>query len=214
MAAMDARGESARDRAVRRVLAEVDALRAGARVTLVQSGDRPSVLAGPAVLAAEARPALNAWTPEAPHHSLALGIRLARELAGVTGTLIVVSDLMPESRGEAPPSAKATGDRHFERGLWVSVGASLPNVGITAAARTISPDQGRGVVSLTLVNHADAPARRRLSVALTGDGRRKRCSREKWTCRRERHRWRCRFRPACRPCAWRSPTTRCCATTT
>jgi hypothetical protein len=155
MAAVSPQGESARDRAVRRVLAEIDGLRAAARVTLVRSGDRPSVLAGPAALAAEARLALNAWTPDAPHHSLALGIQLARELAGTTGALIVVSDLASEPRGE----------KHFERGLWMAVGASLPNVGITAATRTLSPDEGRGTVSLTLVNHADAPARRRLSVS-------------------------------------------------
>ena len=56
MAAVNARGESARDRAVRRVLAELDRLGNRARVTLVESGDRPSVLAGPAALAVEARP--------------------------------------------------------------------------------------------------------------------------------------------------------------
>src|SRR3990170_5704620 len=82
MAAVNARGESARDRAVRRVLREVDRLGAGARVTLVLSGDRPSVLSGPAAFAVEARRALATWKPEASHHSLALGIRLARELAG------------------------------------------------------------------------------------------------------------------------------------
>ena len=52
MAAVNAGGESARDRAVRRVLAEIDRLPSGARVTLIQSGERPSILAGPAALAA------------------------------------------------------------------------------------------------------------------------------------------------------------------
>jgi hypothetical protein len=155
MAAVNARGESARDRAVRRVLAEVDRLGAGARVTLVLSGDRPSVLAGPAAFAVEARPALDKWKPEAPHHSLALGIRLARELAGRTGRLMVVSDMSQTS--------------HDVQGmLWVSVGEPLANVGITAAERTISPDEGRGAVSLTLGNYSDLPTHRRVSV-LTGD---------------------------------------------
>jgi hypothetical protein len=155
MAAVNARGESARDRAMRRVLAELDGRRAGARFTVVLSGDRPSVLAGPAVLAAEVRSALATWTPEAPHHSLALGIRLARELAGTTGTLMVVSDLTPDARGEGP----------FEGGLWVSTGEPLANVGITAAQRTRAPDGDRGVASLTLANHADAPVRRRVGVS-------------------------------------------------
>jgi hypothetical protein len=50
MSAVDARGESARDRAVRRVLAEIERLGSNARVTLVLSGERPSVFVGPAAL--------------------------------------------------------------------------------------------------------------------------------------------------------------------
>jgi hypothetical protein len=158
MAAVNAPGESARDRAVRRVLGEVDRLGAGARITLVQSGDRPSVLSGPAALAVEARPALDTWKPEAPHHSLALGLRLARELAGRTGRLMVMSDVTPSARGE--------GD--VDRALWVAVGEPLANVGITAAQRTLSPEDGRGAVSLTLGNYSDASARRRVSVSAGG----------------------------------------------
>jgi len=70
MAASDARAESPRDRGVRRVLAEVDRLGSGARVTLVKSGERPAVLLGPAAYAVEARPALDRWTPDGVHHSL------------------------------------------------------------------------------------------------------------------------------------------------
>src|SRR6185436_9258039 len=59
MAAVNARGESARDRAVRRVLDEIERLGKSARITFVTSGDRPSVLSGPAALAVAARPALD-----------------------------------------------------------------------------------------------------------------------------------------------------------
>jgi hypothetical protein len=156
MAARNAHGESARDRAARRVLAEVDRLGAGARVSLVLSGERPSVLAGPAAYAVEARPALERWKPEAAHHSLALGIRLARELAGASGRLMVVSDMPPGKDGEV------------ERALWVSVGEPLDNVGITAAERTLSPDEARGTISLTLANHSNRPAHRRLDVSADG----------------------------------------------
>ena len=71
MAAVNGAGESARDRALRRMLDELERRSSGARVTIVQSGERPSILAGPAVLAVEARTALASWMPEAPHHSLA-----------------------------------------------------------------------------------------------------------------------------------------------
>jgi Ca-activated chloride channel homolog len=155
MSAINAAGQSARDRAVLRVLAELDRLGSAARITLIVSGDRPSVLAGPAAYAVEARPALEKWRPEALHHSLALGIRLARELAARTGRVMVMSDLAPGVRGEG----------EIEGALWVSVGEAIANVGITAAERTLSPDQGRGAVTLTLGNYSDAPARRRVTVS-------------------------------------------------
>jgi hypothetical protein len=151
MAGVNARGESPRDRAVRRILEELDRLGNSARITLVESGDRPSVLAGPAAFAAEARPALDRWKPDAAHHSLALGLRLARELAGRTGRLMVMSDITPNAPAEDA--------------LWVSVGEPLANVGFTAAERTLSPAEGRGTVSLTLGNYSDSPARRRVSVS-------------------------------------------------
>ena len=154
MAAITAAGESARDRAVRRALAEIDRLGPGGRITLITSGDRPSVLVGPAAFALEARPALESWRPDALHHSLALGVRLARELAGRTGRLMVISDLAPDARGEG----------EIEGALWVSVGQPLANVGITAAERTLSPDEGRGVVSLTFGNYSDSASRRHLRM--------------------------------------------------
>jgi len=158
MSAVDARGESARDRAERRVVAEVDRLGKGGRVTLVRSGERPSVLLGPAARAAEARSALDAWKPDAPNHSLALGIRLARELAGRTGTLMIVSDLPPRLRGEA----------EVEGALWASVGEPLPNVAITAADRSVAPDRARGTISLTLRNYSDRSARERVTMSAGG----------------------------------------------
>ena len=154
MAAVNTAGESARDRAVRRVLAELVRLGPGGRVTLIASGERPSVLVGPAAFVLEARPALEKWKPEALQHSLALGVRLARELAGRTGKLMVLSDLAPSARGEG----------EIEGALWVSVGEPLANVGITAAERALSPDEGRGVVSLTFGNYSDSASRRHLRM--------------------------------------------------
>ena len=158
MAAVNAAGESARDRAVRRVAAEIDRLGPGGRITLISSGDRPSVLVGPAAFGLEARPPLERWRPDALHHSLALGVRLARELAGRTGRLMVVSDLAPGARGEG----------EIEGALWVSVGEPLANVGLTAAERTLSPDEGRGVVSLTFGNYSDTAVRRHLRMTAAG----------------------------------------------
>ncbi|MEO6010873.1 MAG: BatA and WFA domain-containing protein, partial [Vicinamibacteraceae bacterium] len=141
MAAVDARGESPRDRAVQRVAFELDRLGSAGRVTLVESGERPSVLAGPAAFPPDAMRALERWTPAAPHHSPALGLRLARELAGRTGRVMVISD--------AAPDAFLLGPADRDAGvLWVSLGQALPNIGITAAERTLTPGEGRGAVML------------------------------------------------------------------
>ena len=155
MAAVDAQRQSARDRGAQRVLEELRRLGGRARITLVRSGDRPSVLLGPAALATEAAAALEQWRPQAASHPTAMGLRLARELAGQSGRLMVVSDVPPP-------------DGEFAGGLWVSVGRPLPNVGITDAHRTLSPDEGRGTVSLTLVNPSADTARRRLSITAAG----------------------------------------------
>lgn len=154
MAAAGPGGESARDRAVRRVLAELEEMPTGARITLVRSGDRPAILAGPAAYLVEAKPALDAWVPEAPHHSMALGLRLALELAGQSGTVMVMSDMPAVARGEPA----------FQGGVWVALGDPVENVGITAAQRTLVPEDGQGVVTLSLASNASAPATRRLTV--------------------------------------------------
>jgi Ca-activated chloride channel homolog len=162
MSAVDSRGESARDRSARRLLKEIDRLGSNARLTLVLSGDRPSVLLGPAALAVEARAALEKWKPAAPHHSLSLGLRLARELAKTTGRLMVLTD--------EPPAAAKEGDagKGVEGVVWVSTGESLPNAGITGAQRTVSPQHGQGAVSLTLSNFSGSRSRRRLAVTAEG----------------------------------------------
>jgi hypothetical protein len=158
MAAATPAGDSARDRAVRRVIQEIEGLGRSARVSIVLSGDRPAVLAGPAAYAMEARSALEAWTPEASAHSLALGLRLARELAGETGSLMIVSDQTPDVRGQDDVA----------RALWVAVGQPLANVGITSAERSLVPDEGRGAITLTLANNTSAPAKRQVSLTAGG----------------------------------------------
>lgn len=153
MSARNDAGESARDRAVARVRQELERIGDTGRVTLVQSGDRPGVLAGPAARPLEARRALESWTPDATHHSLGVALRFARELAGETGRLLVLSD--------APPSK----DEEVTGVLWAAVGQSLPNVAITSAHRTLSPEHDRATISLTLANHGPRPATHRLTVA-------------------------------------------------
>ncbi|HEX5110404.1 MAG TPA: BatA domain-containing protein [Vicinamibacterales bacterium] len=158
MSARSASGERARDRAARRVLEEMARLGSTGRITIIQSGDRPAVLAGPAALRAEGPAALERWQPQSQHHSLAAGLRLARELAGQTGRLMVLTDAAAGERGQGEVAGA----------LWVAVGEPLANVGIIAAERTLGRDDGRGTISLALGNYSDAPQARRLTI-LAGD---------------------------------------------
>jgi len=155
MAAVNARNESPRDRAVQRILQEIERLGRGVRITLIKSGERPAVLVGPAAVAIEAEPALKTWKPQEQHHSLAAGLRLARELAGKTGRLFVFSDALPES--------------DVNELQWVSVGESLTNIGIVGAQRTLSANEGKATISLTVSNSSPENVRRQLR--LTSDGK-------------------------------------------
>ena len=161
MAAVGTRGERPRDRAAQRVGIELDRLGNSGRVTLVVSGERPSVLAGPAAFPADARRALERWTPVAPHHSPALGVQLARELAGRAGRVLVLSDGAPDAALASLAGSEAALS-------WVSVGQPLSNVGIVEAQRTAAPAENRGAVMLALGNYSDAPARRRVTVTAGG----------------------------------------------
>jgi hypothetical protein len=154
MAAVNARNESPRDRAAARILAEVERLGTRSRVTLVESGERPSILLGPSAVAAETQGALDRWKPAAPRHSLALALRLARELAGKTGRLLIVTDATPKERGEEEPSGA----------VWLAAGEPLGNTGITGAERSRSKDGTQEIVTLTLGNFSSAAVRRRATV--------------------------------------------------
>ena len=158
MTATDSGGETPRVRAVARVRDEVKRIGPRGRITLVRSGERPALIAGPAAFGAEAESALAAWAPLARQHSLAAGLRLARELADKSGSLLVLSDRQPDG----------TSERIVPGEVWASVGVPLPNVGIVDAHRSVNADTKQGAISLTVRNYSDAPAKRALRVAVVG----------------------------------------------
>jgi hypothetical protein len=164
MTAVNTAGESPRDRATRRVLDEVERLGPRGRITLVRSGERPAVIAGPAAFTPEARPALASWRPLARQHSLSAGLRLARELSGGSGAVLILSDRAPDGAAEQIIAGEE----------WAAVGTPLPNLGIVDAHRASEyvaagfsrpSASGTGAtLSLTLRNSSDAAASRVLRV--------------------------------------------------
>ena len=156
MTAIDSGGESPRARAAARVREEVKRIGPRGRMTLVRSGERPALIAGPAAFGAEAESALASWTPLGRQHSLAAGLRLARELAGDSGSLLILSDRQ----------ADGTSERIVPGEIWTAVGVPLPNIGIVDAHRSVNAETKQGAISLTVRNYSDAVAKRVLRVTV------------------------------------------------
>ena len=99
----------------------IGSLGSAGRVTIVGSGPRPALVAGPAVTRAEAKSSLGSWQPGHGRHDLGPAVALAREFAG-TGAVLVITD-------------------HFEPDAWpeevelVSLGRPSGNLALVDASR-------------------------------------------------------------------------------
>ncbi|MBM3990377.1 MAG: VWA domain-containing protein [Planctomycetes bacterium] len=135
----------------------IDSLPRGSRVTLVRSGSRPALLAGPAAFPDEARARLDEWKPLAARHDLHPSLALGLELAG-GGRVLVVSD---QFEPEAFPASVEL----------VSVGEPLDNWALVHAVRSREARATGGVVEkvfLSVASFARAPRRLPISVRAGG----------------------------------------------
>lgn len=151
-------GETFADRAVA-TLADRDATGPATVWTVVASGPRPVVLAGPRFSWDEAVATLDDWEPQALRHDPRSAWELAGEIAGENGSVLYVTDRDPAAaEGDepvaGPPASVET----------VAVGLSRPNVAITSARW----DRGAagGEVFLRLANFSEADAE--VTVAAVG----------------------------------------------
>ncbi len=142
-------GDSALERARARFEAELADLPAGSRATLIASGPRPRLLAGPAAPAEQARAALRAFEPRAPHHDPDIALALALELA-VDGEVLWLTDRLPAD----PPDPRIELE---------ACGRPLANVGLVGARREHTLGGGERL-TLVVASFADAPSERRLVV--------------------------------------------------
>ncbi|MCA3014159.1 MAG: VWA domain-containing protein [Myxococcaceae bacterium] len=116
-------GASAADRA-RDEVARLVRAEGAAALTLVESGLKPRVLAGPQLQVARALAALEGWVPSQPAHDVAPAFTLARELAtGREQPLFFLTD-GPPGAVALPPSVQGR-----------SVGRRAPNVAFLSALR-------------------------------------------------------------------------------
>lgn len=122
-ASMDARsaGRSSADRVRDELAQRIAELPRGSRVTLVESGAHPRLLAGPAAFPEEAARALAEYAPRAQRHDLASSVAFALQLSGGARVAVWTDHYEPE---RFPPEVEL-----------VAVGAPMDNVAIVRAGR-------------------------------------------------------------------------------
>lgn len=153
MAAKRAEGGTVRDAAVAEIGNRIAALGRRAVLTVVTTGRRPALLAGPAVRWDEAEELLATWAPRATAHDPAPAWDLAAQLAGVEGRLVFLTDRTP---GDDAPPPKAM--------EVLSLGIPASNVALSAARWRLDPESGRGTVSLRVERFGPSAE----AVTLTG----------------------------------------------
>jgi len=122
-------GETAlRTRAIDALQQRLNELPDGSRLTLLLTGRRPVLLAGPAASPQDALQALQTWKPQQPQHSFEPAWDYALQLAAENDHLLFITDTIPEETSAAP-----------KRMAMVSVGQRATNVGITTARWTLTP---------------------------------------------------------------------------
>ncbi len=150
-------GREVRERALDEVKERIDGLPRGSRVTLVRSGPRPMLVAGPAAFPGEARERLEEWKPLAARHDLQPALALGLELSGGGRVLVLSDHFEPES---FPQTVEL-----------LSVGEPVDNWAIVHAVRSREAREGGVVVEkafLSLASYARAP--KELTLVVTSAG--------------------------------------------
>lgn len=145
--------DSARARAAAAVRERIAVLPRRSRVTLIESGATPRLLAGPAAFPAEAAARLDEWQPSLGRHDVGRALALATELAAGRAVWLVTDRFEP--------------DRHPRDVELLAVGRPLDNVGFTHASR--SREVGEERIFLTITSFARANEKRRLTIAAGQD---------------------------------------------
>ena len=150
MSAVHASGRTARDVAIENVRDVLEDLGRYGRATLILTGRKARILAGPAVVWHEAADRLTEWSCWRTRHDPDDALGLARRLAADTGELYLATDRLP---GAAPRDVTV-----------IAVGEKRPNVGFVGANRSRAPGKESGKVFLRIENFSDRKARTILTI--------------------------------------------------
>lgn len=153
MGATGAEGVSFRDQAIAQIRSRMEDTSRGSVITVILTGRRPVMLAGPAVEWDVAEQALADWRPTATKHDVLPALDMASQLAENGGEVLFVTDSMPSEKEQLQKNVEV-----------VSVGEPLSNLAFTAARWTVDSTTLKGKIFLRLSNAGPRPA----DVSLVG----------------------------------------------
>ncbi|MFT4540170.1 MAG: hypothetical protein ACI835_002619 [Planctomycetota bacterium] len=145
-------GESAIDRARQKIEDRLEALPRGSRATLIASGHRPRILAGPAAFTEALLSALNDFEASTGRHDLEPAIAMGAQLAAEGRLMLVTDHFEPD---KVPANVEL-----------VAVGAPAGNIAIATATRRTRADGADGEEVLITLQNFDVQ-RRELEVLLS-----------------------------------------------
>jgi hypothetical protein len=146
MGAITSRGPTLLARAEEEIRKRIDELGRGSRVTLVASGLRPRVLAGPAAFPEEALRSLHGFEPTARHHDLTAAVALGLQLSGGGSVVCLTDHYRPD---DFPPEVEL-----------VAIGEPIDNVALVRVTRSAAKHDGSASVErlfITLASFASSP---------------------------------------------------------
>lgn len=152
-------GRSLRERALEELESRVAAGGSKVRVSMIESGARPRLLAGPAAFPGEAIARLRGFEPRGAHHELANSVALALELSAGRRVVVITDRYRPE---EFPPAVEL-----------LALGRPAENLAFVHVARTRerSSRPGGGPVErvfLTVANWGAKEATTTLTISAGG----------------------------------------------
>jgi len=132
---------SPRDQAVEWILAKQEELGRTSAVSILTTGRRPTLIAGPRSDWQEAADALENWMPQETSHAFESSWDLGAQLAGEESELVFLTDKLPAEEVTLP-----------QRMETHSFGQPLNNIAITASRWTFSPEEGEGSLFVRVAN--------------------------------------------------------------
>jgi|GEM_PF-461838 len=160
MAAVGGDDLSARDRTLGELRQLVEPFATDARVTLIGTGRRPALVAGPAEEWTAGQTKLDSWQPELPDHSPLPALDLAIQLAEDGGRVLFLTDQLPPT-GQPPTETQKSETTSNESNRSTDIpeaveviagGLPVANLAITSAHWSLDPQTLTGSINVRVAN--------------------------------------------------------------